>query len=559
MNEYYDDFIILDEELVDISSPDVELKPRKKGHYVKNGNPPKQPKENKTGSKKKIAIISSVSAVVAVAIGVACCCIFFTGKNYETNEQGEFIFSEDMTISGLSVAGKTYEEAKSYLVAQQSSLIKPQTISVDVKGNVTQLKESDFKYSFDTEDVLTQAMKDEKSGKKTEEKTYEITVTPTDESISAKVAEIEKASNKTPKDARVSKFHPYAETRFEFEQEQKGCKLDSADLNTKLKTELAGGSPNAKITAKVDELEPKTTLEFLKKNLIKRASYETYANNTQNAYTNMRLALESCNGSVIESGATWSFNACTGNSNLESLGYKPANVISNGQLQQGIGGGLCQSSSTIYNAGLRAGLKIEERYPHLWCSTYVDTGFDATIDYPNLDLKMKNETDYQMFLECKMVGTTLYVTFWGIQPTEYDEIKTANKLVSQSSSDYLVHAWRVFYKDGKEIEREQLSSSTYDIGHGLIFNAADIDDTGAVDRDVDDLTEPPTQKPTQKPTEKPTQKPTEKPTQKPTQPTTEKPTQAPTEKPTEAPATTEPVETEPATESDLFYDVDMAD
>ena len=554
MNEYYDDFIVLDEGLVDISSSESKVVPRKKkSRYANSGKPqknnkPKKTEKNNGNSKKKIVAIISVLIVVAVAIGVTCFCFFFTGEKYETNEQGEFVFEDGMTISGLSIAGKTYEEAKAYLLSQESSFIKQKNISVDVNGEVTQYTDADFKYTFDTVAVLDEAMEDDKNSAKPLERVYEVTATVTDDSVTAKVAEIEKAFNKNAKDARVTKFHPYAETRFEYEAEQKGCKVDSADITAKLKSELASSSSTATITAKVDVVEPKTTLDFLKKNLVKRASYETYANNRANSLHNMKVALEACNGSVIEPGATWSFNDCTGDSNLESNGYLPSTVIANGEYTDGVGGGLCQSSSTIYNAGIRADMEIVERYPHLWCSTYVDTGFDATIDYPNLDLRMKNGTDYQMFMECKMVDSTLYVTIWGIKPTEYDVIKTANKLVSQGSSSYSVDAWRVYYKDGKEIKREELPSSTYDLEKGLIFNAADIDDTGAVDRDVDDATEKPTEKPTQKPTEKPTQKPTEKPTQKPTEkPTeapTEKPTEAPTEKPTEAPVATEPVGTD---------------
>ena len=274
LNELYDDIVMFDEdeeELVDISSSEVQSSKGKKGRYAKNTkkekapkqSKQKQPKEKKKGSKKKVAVISSVAAVVAVAVGVTCFCLFFTGKKYETNENGEFIFSKDMSISGLSVAGKTYEEAKAYLVSQQNSFIKPKDISVDVSGNVTQLKESDFKYTFDTEAVLTQAMNDEMSGKKDEEKTYVITATPTEESVSAKIKEIEKTSNKPAKDARVSEFHPYAENRFEFEKEQSGTKVDSADLSTKLTGELARDAANATIKAKVDVVEPKTKLDFL--------------------------------------------------------------------------------------------------------------------------------------------------------------------------------------------------------------------------------------------------------------------------------------------------------
>ena len=135
----------------------------------------------------------------------------------------------------------------------------------------------------------------------------------------------------------------------------------------------------------------------------------------------------------------------------------------------GIGGGICQSSSTIYNAAVRANMKVEERYCHKWASSYVPTGLDATIDYGNLDLKLSNPTDYQMFLECKVVDSTLYVSFWGWKSDSYDLIMTRNKLTDRGGSSYTVKAWRVYYKDGKEVDSESLGSSTYDTANGYIF------------------------------------------------------------------------------------------
>ena len=131
------------------------------------------------------------------------------------------------------------------------------------------------------------------------------------------------------------------------------------------------------------------------------------------------------------------------------------------------GGGICQVSFIIYNAAIRANVEIEERYCHLWASDYVPTGLDATIDYPNLDLKFSNQTDYQMFIECKMDGTTLSATFWGWQSPDYDEIRTENEIGSTSGKEFSARAWRVYYKDGKEVDREELPSSTYESSGGI--------------------------------------------------------------------------------------------
>ena len=145
------------------------------------------------------------------------------------------------------------------------------------------------------------------------------------------------------------------------------------------------------------------------------ASWETYSTNDANGNQNMKVSLKACNGSIIDPGETWSFNGCTGNSNDTSLGYASAGVIVDGDFTDGVGGGICQSSTTIYNAAVRSNLTIAERSPHTYPSVYAKSGFDAAIDYGNLDLKLKNDSKYQVFLACYMEGTTLHATFYGIK------------------------------------------------------------------------------------------------------------------------------------------------
>lgn len=490
MNDNFEDIIIVDEEMVDIASQDNEIKPRKKGRYAKNTYNGREANQM-SGNKKKIIIISSVAATVVAALGVTGFCLYQSGMFDFKDPAAEFVFDENAVVSGIPIGGKTMAQAKAALEASQQSFIRPIDITVDTNGDVTNLTQSDFEYTFNIDEVLTTVKNDETNPdakKSNEPKTYVITATATDESIQKNVKSIEEKSNTEPKNAYVSKFHPYEEKRFEYEEAVQGCKVNAEDLKTQLATTLNSNASATRIVTDVETVDAKISVDDIKKNVKKLASYETHSTNTANGNENMRLSLKACNGSIIEPGATWSFNECTGDSNLESRGYKPATVIADGQTTQGVGGGICQSSSTIYNAGIRAGMDVEERYCHKWASAYVPTGLDATIDYPRLDLKLSNPTDYQMFMECKFVDSELYVTIWGVRPDWYDEIKTANSLDSTGGSSYSVSAWRVYYKDGKEVKREELDGSSYDIDHGVVFIPADVDGN-AVDRDVDDLEE----------------------------------------------------------------------
>lgn len=546
----YEDFLVLDDGLVDISSGTAAPQNPKGGKYSSSGKSPK--------NKKKIIIISSVTTAVVVALGVTGFCLFQSGIFNPVEADKEFVFKEGTVVSGISISGKTMEQAKTLLESKEESFIKPLTISVDTDGDITTLTQSDFEYTFDIDTVLGNIKNDTlnpSNDNTSETKTYEITATVTVDSIAKNTKKIEESTNRSAKNAYVSKFTPYADNRFEYAEAEKGRKLNSDDLNDQLKTAVAQGAAESRIIADVETVDAKINVSDIKKNVKKLASYQTVSTNSANGTENMRVSLAACNGSVIEPGATWSFNECTGDSNLESNGYKSAGVIANGELTSGIGGGICQSSSTIYNAAVRANMGVEERYCHKWASSYVPTGLDATIDYPRLDLKLSNPTEYQMFMECKLVDGTLYVSIWGVKDSSYDEIKTHNEMTDKGGSSYTVKAWRVYYKDGKEVDRESLGSSTYDSDHGYVFIAAD-NDSNAKNTNVDDLeeeTKPESSRQENSGSSKPSSSSSgsSKPSSsssapKPTNPPTQAPTDPPapiTEPPTDSPATSGTEET----------------
>lgn len=466
-------------------------------NYDDNGDSQKNTEEKKPSGKKKTIIIASVAAAVVVVAVAAVAGFMLLNKGGEPvkADAQEFMFGRKTVVSGIDITGKTLDQAKQLLQKNEKSFVKPFRYTVDIDGEITEVSESDFEYTFNIDEVLNRAKQNELAGVTatsagiTEPSqdgavTYEITAVPKEDSVNAKVGKICNDADKEAEDAYVTRFFPYEDTRFEFAEAIDGIKVDRADLKSKLNTALNAKQASANIKAKVDKIEADTDIDELRSSLVKLSSYETYSSNTANGTSNMKISLEACNGSIIQPDGVWSFNSCTGDSNLTSNGYKAASVIIDGEVTDGIGGGICQSSSTIYNAALRANMKVVERYNHKWASSYVPTGLDATIDYPNLDLKVQNTSKYQMFLECKVVGTTLYASFWGVKSDSYDEIRLHNELTDRGSSTYTVKEWRVYYKDGKEVDREELWSSTYDTDHGITFEEADSDPRANKDVEV---------------------------------------------------------------------------
>ncbi len=119
---------------------------------------------------------------------------------------------------------------------------------------------------------------------------------------------------------------------------------------------------------------------------------------TDSRLNNIRITCNTINGTTIHAGESFSFNSIVGKSTT-SKGYQEADVIINGEKKQGLGGGNCQVSSTIYNAVLQtSGLVVTERHPHGKPVAYVEKDHDAAISYGSMDLKFRNDTGYDIKL-----------------------------------------------------------------------------------------------------------------------------------------------------------------
>jgi putative cell wall-binding protein len=125
-----------------------------------------------------------------------------------------------------------------------------------------------------------------------------------------------------------------------------------------------------------------------------------------NRTENLRLAATALNGKLLAPGERFSFNQSVGERTSEA-GYKDALIIEGDTFVPGLGGGICQVSSTLYNAVILAGLEIIERHPHTLPISYVPPGQDATVAYPMLDFKFRNSTDNYLLIRSSVEGNTL--------------------------------------------------------------------------------------------------------------------------------------------------------
>ena len=149
------------------------------------------------------------------------------------------------------------------------------------------------------------------------------------------------------------------------------------------------------------------------------SSYTTTYNNnesTQNRVHNIHLAADLINNGIIQSGGgTWSFNDRAGNCNAER-GFLGAGVIFEDEVQDAVGGGICQVATTIFNAVYEAGYGIDRRYAHsLHMEAYPD-GRDAAVSYPELDLVWRNDTASDVLLRCTYTDDSVTVTLYSVDP-----------------------------------------------------------------------------------------------------------------------------------------------
>jgi vancomycin resistance protein YoaR len=197
---------------------------------------------------------------------------------------------------------------------------------------------------------------------------------------------------------------------------------------------------------------------------------------------NIKLAASLIDGHLMMPGEKFDFNQVVGQRTV-ARGFKEAGIFNNGKHDTGIGGGICQVSTTLYNAALMGGLKIVQRQPHSMSVPYVPIGRDCVVSYPSLNLVFENNMDHPVAVDAEYVPGKLTFRLLGIKEPgltveiERSRVKSwgrgvryehdpslgfgVTKFVDAGGLAHEVSTWRVFKKGGKVIKRESLGVSKY--------------------------------------------------------------------------------------------------
>ncbi len=304
------------------------------------------------------------------------------------------------------------------------------------------------------------------------------------DSVRKMVDDIALAINRDAVNASVDSFDPSSKT-FYFNEDQSGIYIDDEEIYRQVVARLDGGVYKDTIYVEPQIVMASVTKAELMNRFGLVSSFTTKTTSSSNRNTNIRLSCEAITNTTVLPGQTFSFNEATGQ-RTEAKGYKPAAAIAGGETFDEIGGGVCQTSSTLFNAVARANLKIVDRDPHAWPSDYVEKGEDATVNWPNLDFRFKNDTDWPIFIVAKYADRKCTVEIYGMTlgegvsidlesetvyvkepPSEPLYVQNpkltpgTEKVTVKARTGYTVETYKVWYRNGQEFKREKLHTSHY--------------------------------------------------------------------------------------------------
>lgn len=176
--------------------------------------------------------------------------------------------------------------------------------------------------------------------------------------------------------------------------------------------------------------------------------------------TNLRLAAEKINGTVLMPGETFSYNTVVGERTI-AAGYKEAAMYQNGEVVDGLGGGICQISTTLYNAVLYSNLEIVERRNHQFVPSYASAGRDATVVYGSIDFKFKNTRNYPVKILCTVSGGVAKCEIYGLKENPDYDVEITSRVTETTATSIKSETYKTVRQNGQVISSERINKDTY--------------------------------------------------------------------------------------------------
>ena len=232
---------------------------------------------------------------------------------------------------------------------------------------------------------------------------------------------------RTRKDAETE----FGKNGFSYRKSQDGVEINARKLFDEMLR--SDGKPiKIDLPLIVDEA---LSAEQLKRNTVLRGSFGTsFRSSGANRAHNIALAASSLDGVTVGAGESFSFNETVGDRTVAN-GYKTSKVILDGNYAEGVGGGVCQVSTTLYNALLLAGF-VPKAVQHSLVSSYVMAGFDAMVSYGAADLTFVNDTDHPVYIAAKVRDKTITFSVYG-EPNPYKIVRENVEIRDKFATTYV--------------------------------------------------------------------------------------------------------------------------
>lgn len=323
---------------------------------------------------------------------------------------GSFIIRGNITVDGESLRGLSLREAKAYLFEKTREEAEAKTLTV--KG-----RNCEYKFYYPEIDVVTninEIIKTAISARQNAEMELYIQRTYYLKNIDEILDGIEYENYREEKDAEIE-FYPDRAEKFRIKGEVDGYRLD----REKLKRDITGALQEKDSVAVCDyvKIPAKVRKEELSGYTSLRGKFRTYYGYSgEERKHNIALAAKKLNGAFLDDGEVLSFNETVGKRSEEN-GFKSAKIILGGRFTEGVGGGVCQVSTTLYNAALLSGLNVDEFHSHSLTVSYVPPSRDAMVNSGSSDLKIRNATGGPVFIKAQADGEYVTFEFYG-KPVE---------------------------------------------------------------------------------------------------------------------------------------------
>lgn len=372
--------------------------------------------------------------ISAMSVALLLGCQFF----FENTITGKEKFYNNTRINGIDVGGMSVAEAENVVLTDMLNSKKEIEIEFVSKDKSWILNGSDFEVSNKIQSLVKQISMYGKNGnffqnlKKSKEieengKDFQISYVNILADVNAKIEQIVEEVEQECRPASLV-FQPNDEEIFLVDKGQNAVLVDRDKLYKEIENGLKSGK-KTKIEIPIIEIENQVDIDALKNSVVKRSEFSTnYQTSSAARKINVKKAIESFNGMIVEPGQTISFNETTGK-RTEENGYKNAHIIVGGVYVDGIGGGVCQASTTLYNALLLADVDVLSANHHSLPASYVPLSFDAMVSGSYSDLVFKNTLDNPIYIKTYADDSNVKVEIYGQKFDDGVTIKRRAELV----------------------------------------------------------------------------------------------------------------------------------